>query len=45
MLLLGAIANDVHGKTITKMELYKVFKELTLITPNGKIVNCSEKKN
>ena len=42
----GAIANDVHGKNHHKDGTFtKYLKELTLITPNGKIVNCSDKKN
>ncbi len=42
----GAIANDVHGKNHHKDGTFtRYLKELTLITPNGKVVNCSEKKN
>mgnify|MGYP000002599491 CR=1 FL=1 len=42
----GMVACDVHGKNHHKDGTFtRYLKELTLITPNGKIVNCSEKKN
>ncbi len=42
----GAIANDVHGKNHHKDGTFtKYVKEITLITPSGKIITCSQKKN
>lgn len=42
----GAISNDVHGKNHHIDGTFcDYLKEITLITPDGKIVVCSQKKN
>ncbi len=42
----GAISNDVHGKNHHVDGTFtKYIKEITLITPEGKIIKCSSQKN